>query len=262
MGRIRSHLTYANVVATACLFLLIGGGTAAASIIVSSNTQVAAGTISGHHPPTGDHANIIGGSVNGTDLATGAVAQSKLATNSVNSTKVVDGSLTGSDVANDTLSGQQINESSLAGSQITGVDAATLGGRGASSFMQGSGTAASGGTDIFSGKSNQAVMSVPGMGDITADCNGAANAGAINYVNTAAKQDFTRDNNGTLSSGQVAPSSTVSASTGSSATQTYHLYSQSGGEVSTVSIAFLTSGDDSNVPPGQCRIYAQAVKTP
>src|SRR3954453_9210939 len=146
MAGVRKHLTYANVVATVCLFLLIGGGSAAASIIISSNTQVSAGTISGHHPPAGDHANIINGSVNGTDLAPSAVGQSKLATNSVNSTKVVDGSLTGSDAANDTVTGPQIDESTLAGPQIPNVDAATLSGKGASSFMQGSGTAASGAT--------------------------------------------------------------------------------------------------------------------
>ena len=66
---IRSHLTYANVVATLALFLVIGGGTALASYVVSSNRQVGPGTISGHHPPTGKHANIIAGSINGKDIA-------------------------------------------------------------------------------------------------------------------------------------------------------------------------------------------------
>jgi hypothetical protein len=69
--RIRSHLTYANVVATLALFLVIGGGTALASYVVSSNSQIGPGTVSGHKPPSGDHANIIGGSVNGQDLSAG-----------------------------------------------------------------------------------------------------------------------------------------------------------------------------------------------
>jgi hypothetical protein len=30
MRRVRSHLTYANVISTICLFLLLGGGTAVA----------------------------------------------------------------------------------------------------------------------------------------------------------------------------------------------------------------------------------------
>ena len=66
---IRSHLTYANVVATLSLFLVLGGGTALASYVVSSNSQVGPGTISGHKPPSGKHANIIAGSINGTDIA-------------------------------------------------------------------------------------------------------------------------------------------------------------------------------------------------
>src|SRR5436190_9643405 len=79
--RIRSHLTYANVVATLALFLVIAGGTAAAvTYVVSSNSQVGPNTISGHHPPSGKHANLIPGSVGSRDVA--------------------DNNLTGADIAN------------------------------------------------------------------------------------------------------------------------------------------------------------------
>jgi hypothetical protein len=82
--RIRSHLSYANVAATLALFLVISGGTAAAvPYIVSSNSQLGPGTVSGHNPPTGKHANIIGGSVNGSDLATNAVSGGKILDGSV-----------------------------------------------------------------------------------------------------------------------------------------------------------------------------------
>lgn len=60
------------------MFGVLGGGTAIAAYVVSSNSQVGPGTISGHNPPSGDHANIIGGSVNAQDLAAGAVTPSKL----------------------------------------------------------------------------------------------------------------------------------------------------------------------------------------
>jgi len=80
MGRIRSRLTYANVVATLALFLVLGGGTALASYVISSNSQVGPGTISGHKPPTGKHANIIPGTLNSFDVA--------------------DNSLTGADIRN------------------------------------------------------------------------------------------------------------------------------------------------------------------
>jgi hypothetical protein len=51
------------------LFLVLAGAPAYAAIIVSSNSEVAENTISGHKPPAGVHANIIGGSVNAADLA-------------------------------------------------------------------------------------------------------------------------------------------------------------------------------------------------
>lgn len=68
MSRIRLSFSYANVMATIAVFIALGG-TALASVIVSKNSQVATGTISGHHPPKGDHPNIIGGSLSGTDLS-------------------------------------------------------------------------------------------------------------------------------------------------------------------------------------------------
>jgi hypothetical protein len=69
MRRIRSHLTYANVMSTLAVFLVLGGGTALAAYVVSSNSQIGPGTVSGHKPPTGKHANVIAGSINGQDIA-------------------------------------------------------------------------------------------------------------------------------------------------------------------------------------------------
>jgi hypothetical protein len=66
--RFRSHLTFANIVSLVALFVALGG-MAAAAVIVTDNSQVAPNTISGHRPPAGDHANIIGGSINAQDIA-------------------------------------------------------------------------------------------------------------------------------------------------------------------------------------------------
>ena len=68
MGRIRSHLTYANVMATLAVFIALGG-TALASVIITKNSQVAKDTISGHAHASGDRPNIIRGSVGGSDLS-------------------------------------------------------------------------------------------------------------------------------------------------------------------------------------------------
>src|SRR5919201_850064 len=66
---LRSHLTYANVMVTILAFIVLGGGTALAAYVVSSNSQIGPGTISGHKPPTGYHANLVAGSINGQDIA-------------------------------------------------------------------------------------------------------------------------------------------------------------------------------------------------
>jgi hypothetical protein len=67
---VRRRLTYANVMATAAVVIALGGtSTAIAAVIVKSNSQVAGGVIAGHSPPTGKHANIIRGSINGVDVS-------------------------------------------------------------------------------------------------------------------------------------------------------------------------------------------------
>jgi hypothetical protein len=54
---------------TILAFVVLGGGTALGAYVVSSNSQVGPGTIRGHKPPTGKHANIIANSINGKDIA-------------------------------------------------------------------------------------------------------------------------------------------------------------------------------------------------
>jgi hypothetical protein len=76
---LRSHMTYANVMVTILAFIVLGGGTALAAYVVSSNSQIGPGTVSGHKPPTGDHANIIAGSVNGQDVANKSLTGAKIA---------------------------------------------------------------------------------------------------------------------------------------------------------------------------------------
>lgn len=100
--RVHSKLTYANLTATLALFVALGGS-ATGAVIITSNSQVAKGTISGHHPPQGDHANLISRS------------------------------LTGKDVANNSLTGKQINSSTL-GTVPTAASADALGGNPASAF--------------------------------------------------------------------------------------------------------------------------------
>jgi hypothetical protein len=66
------------VVACSALFVALGGTALTTTYVVSSNSQIGLGTVSGHKPPSGDHANIIGGSINGSDIASGSVTAAKL----------------------------------------------------------------------------------------------------------------------------------------------------------------------------------------
>ncbi|MFL5891878.1 MAG: hypothetical protein ACJ75I_03975 [Solirubrobacterales bacterium] len=67
--RFRFRPSPAMIVACIALFVALGGTAMAVTYVVSSNNQIAPGTISGHKPPTGKHANLIAGTVNGQDVA-------------------------------------------------------------------------------------------------------------------------------------------------------------------------------------------------
>ena len=118
MPKLRSRLTYANVMSAIAVFVAVGGGAAYAANTVFST-------------------DIVDGEVATRDLANGAVTIGKLAGNSVNSARVANGSLTGADVDESTLSGVQprvrwvfaLLDGSVA--QSRGVDSVTKTGTGA-----------------------------------------------------------------------------------------------------------------------------------
>jgi hypothetical protein len=78
--RIRCHLTYANVISTVCLFLLLGGGTAVAlngtnsvqSDDLGPGAQVKAADVADNAVSSADIAN---GQVKGADVAEGTLGQ-------------------------------------------------------------------------------------------------------------------------------------------------------------------------------------------
>src|SRR3954452_13049501 len=72
--RSRFRPSPAMMVACIALFVALGGTATAVTYVVSSNSQIGPGTVSGHKPPTGKHANLIAGSVNGQDIADNSLA--------------------------------------------------------------------------------------------------------------------------------------------------------------------------------------------
>ena len=82
MRGLRSHLTYANVIATLCLVLILGGG--------------AAYGLSGHNTVFSD--DIVNGRVKTQDVADDAINTTKIANESIQSADVKDESLTVADI--------------------------------------------------------------------------------------------------------------------------------------------------------------------
>jgi hypothetical protein len=133
MKRLRSKLTYSNVISTLCLFLLLGGGTAFAAnqlakksvgtkqlknnavttVKIKKNAvtdaKIKNGTISGSKVKDGalTGSNIAGGTITGANLAGGTVTGANLA----------GGTVTGSQIAGGTITGANINASSTPFSQ-------------------------------------------------------------------------------------------------------------------------------------------------
>lgn len=108
MGRLRRHITYANVVATLALVLAAGsGGVYAANKIGGSQIRK--------------------GAVRSIQIKNRQVRRQDIAGGSINSRKVSNSSLTGKDVRRDALTGLDLNEASL-GLVPLAQDARTLGG--------------------------------------------------------------------------------------------------------------------------------------
>jgi hypothetical protein len=119
------HLTYANVMATLALFLVVAGGTAFASVQMrAGHTPAKKHHHKKHHPKkhpvaaeetvvkdnTVDSAAVQDGSLRSADLADG---------NGVTGADVVPGSLTGSDLADGSIAGAQLAPGSLSGADLS-----------------------------------------------------------------------------------------------------------------------------------------------
>ncbi|MFL5891879.1 MAG: hypothetical protein ACJ75I_03980 [Solirubrobacterales bacterium] len=121
MSRIRAHLTYANVIATIALFLVLSGGTAVA--LTGSNT-VFSDDIVDDQVVSADVRNdtLTGGGLLATDLRAGSVRSSEVANDSLTDSDLGSDSvgssevstLTGTDITDGTLTGDDVDESSLA----------------------------------------------------------------------------------------------------------------------------------------------------
>lgn len=110
MRILRKHLTYANVMSSLAIFMLLGG------------SAYAAGKISG--------SRLKDKSVSGKKLKVGSVSNSKLRSNSVSNSKIQSASVQGSRLASNTLTDREINMAKLGKiSKASTADTATNAGK-------------------------------------------------------------------------------------------------------------------------------------
>jgi hypothetical protein len=120
LKQIRKRLTYANVMSSLAVFLILGGATAFAAVKKIGANQIKANSIK-----TGKivkeavtAGKIKKGAVTEIRLANGAVTNTKLGDNSVTNTKLADNAVTGNKIADGAVSGADINAGSTAFSRV------------------------------------------------------------------------------------------------------------------------------------------------
>jgi hypothetical protein len=196
-GKLRERLTYANVVSTLCLFLLLGGTAAAVDgSLPGQNTVGSEDVINGEVKYDDLGANsvgsdkIINGKVKNPDLGPGAADTNTIRDNGVRSVDVRDdslpgGGLTGSDIDESTLQG-------LPGAPPTGPAGGALAGSfpdpslasGAVGAAELSDEVRARRIDVsMSRGQTQTVMTLPGGTTVEAECydNGGLTAGVLSF---------------------------------------------------------------------------------
>jgi hypothetical protein len=134
--QISKRLTYANVMSSIAVFLILGGATAfAAKKIGSSELAGNAVTTGKIKKEAVTRAKLKNASVDASKLANGAVTNTKIADNAVTTTKIADNAITTSKIANDAVTGTKVNELTL-GEVPKATNAAALGGVPASEYAQ------------------------------------------------------------------------------------------------------------------------------
>lgn len=124
MKQIRQRLTYANVMSSLAVFLVLGGATAFAA------TKIGANEIKANSIKTG---KIVKEAVTTSKIKNSAVNTSKLGGGSVTSDKLADNAVTTTKIANKAVTGAKIDAATL-GPVPTAANAEKLGGVGAAGY--------------------------------------------------------------------------------------------------------------------------------
>ena len=153
MRAIRKRLTYANVMSSIAVLLALGGASAFAASQLAKN------------------------SVGAKQIKKNSVGESKIKKDAVTGEKVKDGSLSGADINLGTLGtvpsatkAASATSAASASRADTAGDSSALQGIAAKGFVQGSGQMASGRRNLAVGETNVPIITLPGLGSVTAEC--------------------------------------------------------------------------------------------
>jgi hypothetical protein len=126
LKQIRKRLTYANVMSSIAVFLILGGATAFAAI-----KKVGANEIKANSIKTG---KIVKEAVTSGKIKKGAVTEIRIADGAVTTNKLADNAVTTQKIANDAVTGVKVKESTLDAVPLA-INATQLNGKSASSYL-------------------------------------------------------------------------------------------------------------------------------
>jgi hypothetical protein len=119
MDRFRPRLSYANVVSTLCLILVVGGGVAYAANTVGSD-DIINGQVKSVDIGTGQVRSVDVGNDNltGADVADNGLGTAEIAAGSLFGSDVFDGSITSADLGTSSVASSEIANGSITGDDI------------------------------------------------------------------------------------------------------------------------------------------------
>ncbi len=179
MHKLKTRITYANVVSTLALFAALGGASAFAASQLRQNS-VGSRELKPRAVKTG---NLARNAVKTGKLAPEAAKAGKIAKNSITTDRLRDNAVTGVKVNEVTLgkvpSAEQADKATAAD---TATNAEKLGGRGPDAFVEGGGESLAGRAILaLGGGGKQHILDVPGYGEVVGGCgSGGAAVGFIN----------------------------------------------------------------------------------
>jgi hypothetical protein len=172
----RRHLTYANVMSSLAVFLILGGATAFAA-----SSKVGANEIQANSIKTG---KIVKEAVTAGKIKKNAVTESRIADGAVTTNKIADNAVTTGKIANDAVTGDKVKESTLGEvpSAANAANAQKLGGKSLNSVVMWAFVLSNGNV---ARSSVPVSVAHPGTGEYTVTFPQAVNNCAYNATNAA-----------------------------------------------------------------------------